>query len=72
MLGEPELVRQAQRMAEKQATAFVQTLAHQLHQAMAASCHNMCEGSCGARCEKCGETGAAVVPLLAPGLVSWG
>ena len=72
VLGEPALVWQIQRMSEKQGTAFVQTLAHQQDQAIAVSRCSVCRGSCGTWCEKWAEAGAAVVPLLAPGLVSWG
>lgn len=48
------------------------SLAHQQDQAIAVSHRSACRGSCGTRREKWGEAMAAVVPLLAPGLVSWG
>lgn len=70
--GEPALVRQVQCTSETQGTAFEQSLAHQQDQAVAVSHRSTCRGSCGTRCERRGEVVAAVVPLLAPGLVSWG
>lgn len=70
LLGELGLVGQVPGTSGKQ--AFGLTLAHQQDQAVAASPRSMSKGSCGTWCEEWGQTGAAMVPLLAPGAVSWG
>lgn len=72
LLGEPGLVWQVPGTSGKQGTAFGLTLAHQQDQAVAVSPRSMNKGFCGTWCEEWGQTGAAMVPLLAPSAVSWG
>lgn len=69
---EPALVPPFSAHLRKKRTAFAQTLAHEPDQVISLSHLSMCGGSPGTGCGEWGEAGAAMVPLPAPSLVSWG